>query len=310
MQRKAQSLQMIHVVKDFDHPPAALQSQEVSDAIVTLLTTGNRNVMTSDLYRGKTEQPDGTVKYIVVEALMQLYHDKCAYCECKEFDPQVEHYRPKNRVTSARGHTGYFWLAFEWSNLVSTCFDCNKIGKGKGNRFPLIGGETNRISLAPVLPDGALNPAQIRPYLPPLSTERPYLLHPEIDQPEQFFSFNNKGEIKGTDIEDRGKKTIEICNLNRRNLKYRRQKALDFYVTPIKDMLVAFNSNAIDSEGLKALLKHTFNRLRNWQSTSEEFSLYGQYTFGHFNKIIVPLLPKAYRKMIKEAFALFKAGQL
>jgi len=301
---------MIRVVKNFDHPPATLQSQEVSDAIATLLTTGDRNVIKSDLYRGKTILPDGTVKYIVVEALMQLYHDKCAYCECKEFDPQVEHYRPQNRVTSAGGHTGYFWLAFEWSNLVSTCFDCNKIGKGKGNRFPLIGGETNRVSQAPALNGNTLDPAQIRPDQPPLSTERPYLLHPEIDQPEQFFSFNSKGEIKGTDIEDRGKKTIEICNLNRRNLKYRRQKALDFFVTPIKDILLAFNSNDIDSEGLKALLRLFFNRLRFWQSTSEEFSLYGLYTFEHFNKIIVPLLPSAYRKMVREAFLLFKNGQL
>lgn len=301
---------MIRIAKDFDHPPAALQSQEVSDAITTLLTTNNRDVIKSDLYRGKTILPDGTVKYVVVEALMQLYHDKCAYCECKEFDPQVEHYRPKNRVTSARGHTGYFWLAFEWSNLVSTCFDCNKIGKGKGNRFPLIGGEVNRVSQAPALNGNTLDPAQIRPDQPPLSTERPYLLHPEIDQPEQFFSFNNKGEIKGIDTDERGKMTIKICNLNRENLKYRRQKALDVYVNSIRDILLVFNSYVIDSEGLKAFLKHTFNRLKSWQSASEEFSLYGKYAYEHFDKIIVPLLPAAYRRTVKEAFRLFKNGQL
>lgn len=301
---------MIRVVKDFDQVPDALRKPEIAAAIATLLTTNNRDVIKSDLYRGKTILPDGTVKHIVVEALMQLYHDKCAYCECKEFDPQVEHYRPKNKVTSAAGHTGYFWLAFEWSNLVSTCFDCNKIGKGKGNRFPLIGGESSRVSQAPVFHGNTLDPAQIRPDRPPLSIERPYLLHPEVDQPEQFFSFNNKGEIKGIDIEDRGKKTIEICNLNRRNLKYRRQQALDVYVTPIKDILLVFNSNEIDLNGMKALLKLTFNRLKNWQSASAEFSLYGQYTFEYFDKIIVPLLPPAYRKMVKEAFLLFKNGQL
>jgi hypothetical protein len=82
------------------------------------------------------------------------------------------------------------------------------------------------------------------------------------------------------------------------------------FTIPPDYFCMVFNSNVIDSEELKAFLKHTFNRLKNWQSTSAEFSLYGKYTFEYFDKIIVPLLPTAYRKMVKEAFLLFKNGQL
>ena len=101
---------MIRIEKNFEQPPAALLRQEVADRIARSLA-GDRSAIHSDFYRGKTIQSDGSVKFEVVEALMLLYHDKCGYCETKEHDPQAEHYRPKGRVTGARNHPGYFWMA-------------------------------------------------------------------------------------------------------------------------------------------------------------------------------------------------------
>ncbi len=64
----------------------------------------------------------------VKEALDNLFHGKCAYCESK-YDAvmpgHVEHYRPKNRVLEDSAHTGYWWLASEWTNLLPSCAHCN-----------------------------------------------------------------------------------------------------------------------------------------------------------------------------------------
>ena len=49
-----------------------------------------------------------------------------------------------------------------------------------------------------------------------LAAEKPHLLHPEADKPEDFFSFevdeNKSGiRIKGIDADSRGENTINIC---------------------------------------------------------------------------------------------------
>lgn len=75
---------------------------------------------------------------------------KCWYCEAKSirasFD--VDHFRPKLSVTvdgiKLSGHTGYYWLAYDWSNFRLSCQRCNRPEKndadtlhGKANEFPI-----------------------------------------------------------------------------------------------------------------------------------------------------------------------------
>jgi len=62
-------------------------------------------------------------------ALRQLSGGNCAYCESKigaVGAREVEHYRPKGGITNLAGHPGYWWLAYQWDNLLPTCRDCNK----------------------------------------------------------------------------------------------------------------------------------------------------------------------------------------
>lgn len=64
----------------------------------------------------------------VKEALEKLFHNKCAYCESgykAVISVQVEHFRPKGRVAEDPQHTGYWWLASSWSNLLPSCVHCN-----------------------------------------------------------------------------------------------------------------------------------------------------------------------------------------
>ena len=64
----------------------------------------------------------------VREALWEMQHGKCCYCErCVDTvggSQQVEHYRPQREYGS---------LLNEWRNLLLACGRCNNI---KGNKFP------------------------------------------------------------------------------------------------------------------------------------------------------------------------------
>ncbi len=65
----------------------------------------------------------------VKDALEQLFHGKCAYCESPYaglHPVDVEHFRPKGEVDGVSGHPGYWWLAMEWTNLLPSCIDCNR----------------------------------------------------------------------------------------------------------------------------------------------------------------------------------------
>jgi len=69
----------------------------------------------------------------VRDALQDLFHNKCAYCESTiagNQDTDIEHYRPKGRVAEAGtqgvSHPGYWWLAMDWTNLVLSCTHCNQ----------------------------------------------------------------------------------------------------------------------------------------------------------------------------------------
>lgn len=103
------------------------------------------------------------------------FYGKCAYCEAPIRDYQhgdVEHFRPKAGVTDENGqpvylldeqgqvqvdadgepvkHPGYHWLAYEWTNLLPACVQCNqddvRQGRriGKHTRFPVEGRHAQR----------------------------------------------------------------------------------------------------------------------------------------------------------------------
>ena len=74
--------------------------------------------------------------------------DKCWYIECKNpgADDDIDHFRPKASVKEDPSHPGYYWLAFDWTNLRLSCHHANRprrnptVGQtgGKSDHFPLI----------------------------------------------------------------------------------------------------------------------------------------------------------------------------
>jgi uncharacterized protein (TIGR02646 family) len=88
----------------------------------------------------------------VAQALWRMQHMRCCYCEVfvhREFN-DVEHYRPCSL---------YWWLAWDWSNLLFACARCNR--KHKHDAFELEPG--SRRLVAEQTPPGAEVPLLIDP---------------------------------------------------------------------------------------------------------------------------------------------------
>ena len=165
------------------------------------------------------------------QAILDLFHGKCGYCEAKitldQHAGDVEHFRPKGGVTDEndrpikvtfgkrkRAHPGYFWLAYDPLNLLPACIACNRPGKvgdrrvGKWKRFPIAGKYATS-------PDG-------------LAEEKPLLLNPLIpeDDPAFHLQFDpDTGRIIAKS--DRGKMTVDILDLNREGLPEARREVYE-----------------------------------------------------------------------------------
>ena len=65
----------------------------------------------------------------VKNALIKAQHGKCCFCERKAGkDGDVEHFRPKAGYRQTKSgallRPGYYWLTYEWDNLLLSCSEC------------------------------------------------------------------------------------------------------------------------------------------------------------------------------------------
>lgn len=129
---------------------------------------------------------------------------KCAYCEVTLVGDHgaVEHFRPKTGWRENDNDTlhtpGYYWLAYEWTNLLCSCDKCNSAAR-KGSLFPLRDPATRDI-----LHESIAN-------------EIPLLINPTLEDPGQFIRFNQyvavPASIDGNES-DKGRRTIDVFDLN------------------------------------------------------------------------------------------------
>lgn len=150
----------------------------------------------------------------VKDALLEAQHHKCCFCETKlghADHGDVEHFRPKGGwqqdETDALHQPGYYWLAYEWSNLYASCSICNT--SHKGNFFPLADPATRNTH-----------------YDADIASEVPLLLDPAgPDNPEDHIGF--RGEfVYPINDSARGDATIRICGLDREHLEEDRRRSL------------------------------------------------------------------------------------
>ncbi|HEV2148675.1 MAG TPA: hypothetical protein VGR37_14825 [Longimicrobiaceae bacterium] len=147
----------------------------------------------------------------VKRALVETQHSKCCFCESKTgMDGDVEHFRPKAGFSQGPGEPiegpGYYWLAYEWSNLLLACPICNQ--RFKRNLFPLA--------------DPA---ARARTHRGDPAGEDPLFIDPSRMDPEEHISFRREIPYP-VDGSRYGDATIRALGLDREILNERRRDEL------------------------------------------------------------------------------------
>jgi len=143
----------------------------------------------------------------VKQFLHKSQHGKCCYCEAEQWiiNSDVEHFRPKGKVDESENHLGYWWLAYEWDNLLIACGTCNR--SYKKSKFPLLNEK-----------DRAYNKTD------KLDQEKPYLINPLKEDPERFIEYKipvvdwEKEEsvmVEAIGKDKRGRRTVnELTGIN------------------------------------------------------------------------------------------------
>ncbi|MCT4614120.1 MAG: hypothetical protein N4A49_04495 [Marinifilaceae bacterium] len=259
-----------------------------------------KDKISDSIYKG-IRQENGRRIYEVRDLLKKIFHNKCAYCESRTNKPEIEHYRPKKEVYEDPTHPGYYWLCYEWTNLLPSCRYCNTEG-GKGNYFPIAG---TRQYAAP-LDQNNLDKNACKISSNELLNEKPLLLNPEVDEVENYFSFKITGEIIGIDSKNRGNKTIKICNLNRDDLLKNRQDIIDKHLENIEDIIENATDNFNHIEILFRQIKKKLKRVKDDCAEDQIYSLVSMNILSDYENLIISQLPtKNQKDFVREAYLEF-----
>lgn len=234
--------------------------------------------------------------HIEVKKALRLYHgDKCVYCESVAIGVasyRVDHYRPKAKVKGDdSGFSGYFWLGYEWSNLLQSCEACNGI---KSNYFPL-GSSENRVVWENPESMPPLNDRLIIGHL--LSGEKRMLLNPELDDVERHLRFRPDGSVIG--LTEEGKASIRFYGLNRHGLLVKRKQVIDNFFYQLVGLLDDYESRLIIPQQKEMAgfllgrdLSLFFERMLLRQDPREEYSRLGFFLFHDFESFFLDRLPE------------------
>ena len=199
-------------------------------------------------------------------AFAEAQHGRCGYCDQDVIgtqDGDVEHYAPKSevsvlgedettwgkeapnlaRVTGRKpivlSPGGYWWLAYDWSNYLLACANCNR--KWKGSVFPV-----REPPPRTVPPDKGI-------------TETSLLLNPfEGPDPAKHLRFDESGGVAPLRGSKRGLETIKAVGLNRPSLHLQRGLAVEDAHEAIRELADA--QLAGDTAGVKTALRDLVRR--------------------------------------------------
>ncbi len=294
---------MIKIEKDPNQPPAFLVGQRILSKLAAVLES----------QQGRDIE-DGYNNALVKQALDAIYFNKCAFCENEitSATPHVEHYRPKARVTGAPNHKGYYWLGYEWTNLLLCCPTCNN---KKRNQFPITG---PRVSEPPNNREHWCGNSQ------PMIGELPLILNPELDDPAQHLDFTSLGTIQSRDI--RGKTTIDICALNRDILIKLRRRILDDFLADFQAQLLLvireypqlglFYAALVDDprkiiRDFHFLFFRIFEKMFINLSPKSSFSAFRSCLVDRFDIFVLSNLNQDYeRDLLSKAWEMYRTGEL
>ena len=157
----------------------------------------------------------------VKNALLKAQYNKCCYCESKFLSTSygaVEHFRPKGAVQQKRGqrqgYPGYYWLAYDWDNLLVSCERCNS--SHKGSLFPL-----------------ADQKRRAQSHHDDIKAEQPLFVNPAREDPRRHIHFCGEVAMPSTKM---GRETIQGMGLRRADLEEARRESLA-YLRSFRDIV-------------------------------------------------------------------------
>lgn len=225
----------------------------------------------------------------VKEALIKLYHNKCAFCnQIPKGSPiQVEHFRPKNGIMN-EAHSGYYWLGYEWSNLLLACGNCNST---KNNNFPLMPG-TIRIPSPIWIGPNEFDLSKCISTSIDLRDEKFVLLNPELDHPDNHLFYELDGKINFYTGDIRGEESISKYNLNRDELYINgRKQILDDIIEKLGKRYKKYKENRIDYKALYLELTDVIiEEIIEPIMKNDSFDHFRHWIYSHYEEYILTYL--------------------
>ncbi len=238
----------------------------------------------SDLYKSQSK---------VYFDLDGPFHGKCAYCETLVAESQpgdTEHFRPKERLSEVVNgklravevkdeaatsipHPGYYWLAYDWKNLLPACADCNRPNKKKTR-----GKRIGKWDFFPVKGFRASKPGEE-------SKEEPLLLHPVDDNPADHLSIDETGAFTAVADSDRGQACIDMFGLNERHALVKRRKET---YTEVEDKIIRLHS--LLQDGNKEKAESYLGELEAWKAGHKQYSAAARAAMRKGGELLTPLL--------------------
>jgi len=215
---------MIKIEKDISQVPDSLQIPFIeffSDGIPSPPSTTHQRRLEIINNEGYIDEQVYNSRYKLSDtktALENIYKNKCAFCEQKVEQYNVEHYRPKYT---------YYWLAYSWDNLLLACPTCNQ---HKGVNFDLLGIKLNFNNTPENIKKINVSSKNYD------SIEKPKMVNPEVTDPKGKIQFQLNGIIESND--KRFAYTIEKCKIDRKYLNDERRKILDIFERDITSAVV------------------------------------------------------------------------
>lgn len=211
-----------------------------------------------------------------------IYNHKCVFCEtdCTAGARlQVEHYRPKSEVKNEPAHAGYYWLAYEWTNLLLACSACNI---AKSSHFPI---QNVRCIAYQTLPNGEIDVSKSHILHLILQNEQPLLLNPETDDPRLHLVFLPFGKITHKTIQ--GDTTIKTIKLDRKRLTIARKKVYDTFLKQFLRAFKDFSLRKITENELKLRITHTISDILDVYIDNEPYSEYAYACWQSFETFYI-----------------------
>ncbi|WP_291726102.1 AAA family ATPase [Bernardetia sp.] len=181
---------MISVRKNPDDIPSILQSAQTEKAIATLLEIGK--------FVGYPRL-DILMHEEVLGKLLEIHYNKCAFCEVgisiQDSTAFITHYRSPEL---------YYWLVYEWTNLLPVCEECKLY---EDSQFPIMN-KHKRVKKPPT--DRMLWRADSDIHL----AEDPLIINPELDIPEKYIAIDRKGNLQPIKRNLRAASTITAYKIN------------------------------------------------------------------------------------------------